>query len=369
MGVLESLNLGIAGVGGRGRSFLTICQSFGVRVQALCDTDPQRMSEAAELYGRPECFASFADMLEHTHIDAIYIGTPMPLHAEQSIAALEHGVHVLCEVTPAVTLDECRRLVHACAHSQALYMCAENCNLMQPNVLIAELVRRGAFGTTYYAEGEYLHELRDLNERTPWRRRWQTGVNGITYGTHNLGPILRWMPGDRVVEVCSAGSGHHYVDAHGRAYENEDSCVMLCRLRSGGLVKVRVDMLSNRPYGLYYRLQGTEGAYESARVPGEAGQVWLRGRAVNEHSWTSLADLADEYLPDWWNQHANAAARTGHDGSDYFVIYNFVQALAGRAVVPLGIHETMDMALPGLVSQQSIAQNGVWLKVPDSRDW
>ena len=29
----------------------------------------------------------------------------------------------------------------------------------------------------------------------------------------------------------------------------------------------------------------------------------------------------------------------------------------------------MDMTLPGLVSQQSIAQNGQWLDVPDSRSW
>ena len=29
----------------------------------------------------------------------------------------------------------------------------------------------------------------------------------------------------------------------------------------------------------------------------------------------------------------------------------------------------MDMTLPGLISQQSIRQNGQWLDVPNSRDW
>jgi len=29
----------------------------------------------------------------------------------------------------------------------------------------------------------------------------------------------------------------------------------------------------------------------------------------------------------------------------------------------------MDMTLPGLVSQQSIQQDGRWLPVPDSREW
>lgn len=35
----------------------------------------------------------------------------------------------------------------------------------------------------------------------------------------------------------------------------------------------------------------------------------------------------------------------------------------------IGIHEAMDMTLPGLVSQQSIRENGQWLDGPDSRNW
>ena len=80
-------------------------------------------------------------------------------------------------------------------------MMAENYTYIRSNVLVRELVRRGLFGTTYYAEGEYLHELKGLNEVTRWRRTWQTGVAGVTYGSHSLGPILQWMPGDRVVSV------------------------------------------------------------------------------------------------------------------------------------------------------------------------
>jgi hypothetical protein len=29
----------------------------------------------------------------------------------------------------------------------------------------------------------------------------------------------------------------------------------------------------------------------------------------------------------------------------------------------------MDMTLPGLISQASIAAGGVWMEVPDSREW
>src|SRR5437667_31499 len=84
--------------------------------------------------------------------------------------------------------------------------------LEKSNVLIRNLSAAGLFGQPYYAEGEYLHDCRALNEDTPWRRRWQTGIEGCTYGTHSLGPILQWMPGDRVAKVCVAGSGSHHQD-------------------------------------------------------------------------------------------------------------------------------------------------------------
>jgi hypothetical protein len=43
---------------------------------------------------------------------------------------------------------------------------------MKPNVLLRELARLGLFGEVFYAEGEYLHELKALNEITKWRRKW-----------------------------------------------------------------------------------------------------------------------------------------------------------------------------------------------------
>ena len=63
------------------------------------------------------------------------------------------------------------------------------------------------------------------------------------------------------------------------------------------------------------------------------------------------------------------AKKAGHGGGDYFEVKDWVDAILGIKPCPIGIHEAMDMTLPGLVSQQSILQGGEWLDVPDSRDW
>ena len=61
--------------------------------------------------------------------------------------------------------------------------------------------------------------------------------------------------------------------------------------------------------------------------------------------------------------------KAGHGGGDYFEILDFVNSVTGAKPCPIGIHEAMDMTLPGLMSQESIINDGAWMEVPDSRDW
>ena len=368
---MTRLNLGIVGVGGRGQSFKAICERLpNVTIHAVCDTDPQQLAAAAATLAAAEQYQAYEQMLARSAIDAVIIGTPMPLHASQSIQALEAGVHVYCEVTAAVSIAECQQLTRSAASSERHYMLAENYIYRRPNVIIQQIVDAGLFGQLYYAEAEYIHELKDLNEETPWRRHWQTGIDGITYGTHSLGPILRWLGDDRVVAVSCSGAGHHHRDARGERYENQSSCVMLCRLQSGGLVKIRVDMLSDRPHAMAnYQLQGRDGAYESARAPGEIHRIWLRSKSPESNQWQDLEQYAQAFLPTAWQAHKRQALGTSHDGADYYALLDFVTAIKEHRPGSIGIHEAMDMTLPGLCSQQSIREGGIWIQVPDSRAW
>lgn len=372
MNVLRKINLGLVGVSGRGSSFKDICHALdAVRVHAVCDINETVRDQAAAALGAREKYHSYESMLEHSELDAVIIATPMYLHADQAIMALKRHLHVLSEVPAAVSLEECRRLVETCKQSRGVYMMAENANYFRQNVLVRELVRQGLFGQTYYAEGEYLHELKELNEQTAWRRQWQTGIDGITYGTHSLGPILEWMPDDRITRVCCAGSGHHARDRRGESYGAQDTGVMLCQMQSGGLVKIRVDMLSDRPEWLnnYYQLQGTDGCYESARAEGEKNRIWLRTKDPNREKWMELEELESDFLPAMWREVGDAAKKAGHGGSDYFEIVDFVAAVQNKRPVSIGIHQAMDMTIPGLVSQQSVKQDGSWFPVPNSRLW
>jgi hypothetical protein len=145
---------------------------------------------------------------------------------------------------------------------------------------------------------------------------------------------------------------------------------MLCKMASGGLVKVRVDMISDRPHAMMnYQLQGTDGAYESGRAPGERDRIWLRAMAADPVEWLDLDSLEDQLLPESWRTAPPAAKHAGHGGGDYFVILDFIECIEGKHPPAFGIHEALDATLPGLVSQQSAVSDGAWLPVPNSRAW
>lgn len=365
---MDKLNIGIVGAVGRGGGFINaINANPNAWVAAMCDVNEDVLRSSAGSLGISDVYTDYGDMLDNADLDAVIIGTPMHLHVNQSIEALSRNLHVMSEVTAAVSIKEAKNLVSACKSSKAKYMMAENCCYMKPMVIVREMAKAGIFGDTYYAEGEYFHNGKALGEITRWRRKWHTGVNGNTYSTHNLGPIYQWMD-DRVVGVSCIGSGRHYKDIRGADYELEDTVVMLCRMERGGLVELRLDLLSNRPYSIFMRLHGTKGCYESARTPDESPRICLES-VENAEKWIPLAEFEDEFLPCEWRDLPESAVQSGHDGSDYMVVTDFINCIIEDCKPSIGIHEAMDMTLPGLVSQQSIINDSEWLEVPNSREW
>jgi predicted dehydrogenase len=362
----NELKVGIVGAP-RGSGFVRAIQTVSeTSLAALCDIREDVLNERADQFGVEHRYTEYEEMAD-SDLDIIVVATPMPLHVPQAVMALERGKHVLTEVPAATDLEQCWQLLQAVKKSGCKYMMAENYTYMKPNVLVREMAHRGLFGEVYFGEGEYIHELKGLNEITKWRRKWQTGRNGCTYPTHSLGPVMQWFQ-DRVATISCIGSGHHYEDPRGDLYENEDSTTMICKMTRGGQINVRLDMLSDRPHNLtYYSLQGTGGCYEAPRGFGDSPKIWLKDRH-KELQWHSLWDFEEEFMPEMWRNPPEEALKAGHGGGDYFEIREFVDCIVKDAKPPVDIYDALDMTVPGLVSEESINKGGVPVPVPDFRN-
>jgi predicted dehydrogenase len=377
-------SLRIALVGKRARAFAAGIQSTpGARIAAVVEPDDQARAQMAQHTGVDSDgqFAEYEQMLDRARPDAVVLGTPMHLHVPQAIRALHAGTSVLSEVTAAVDLDQCAQLVEAVRRAQhtsgAHYMMAENYCYRKDVVLVRAMAQAGLFGERYFAQGEYLHDVKHLHhfpDGSPtWRATWQVGKQGCTYGTHSLGPALEFFgPTTRVTTVSCVGSGIHTDPEH----PHDDTVLMLCQLNTGGLIQVRLDMMSNRPHAMaYYSLQGTRGAYEGGRGFGDRPKIWIEetgldpadpAGARSQRAWRDLWDY-ESHLPDMWRNPSEEALRAGHGGGDYFIVQEFIEAIRRDSAPPIDVYRALDYTVPGLISEQSIAQGGVPLPVPDFR--
>ena len=69
----------------------------------------------AKQFGASRWYPVWRDLSVDKELDAIYVATPVHLHAAQTIAAAESGKHVLCEKPMALNLAECDRMLAACS--------------------------------------------------------------------------------------------------------------------------------------------------------------------------------------------------------------------------------------------------------------
>ena len=113
LGANSKLNIAGIGVGGKGWTDITSCDSQNI--VGLCDIDSNRLAKAKERYPAASTFADWRVMLEKKgkEIDAVTVSTPDHTHFPASLAAIRLGKHVYCQKPLTHTVWEARTLANA----------------------------------------------------------------------------------------------------------------------------------------------------------------------------------------------------------------------------------------------------------------
>ncbi len=348
--------VGLVGVGrgsGYGRLF---ADEPRCEIAACCDVSPDALARfQKELnLSDAQCFTDYAAFLE-SGLDIVFIGTPMPVHAEQTIAALEAGAAVLCEVTAATTIEDCQRIVDVARRTGGTYMLAENCIYWRFVSKWKELVAEGKLGEIVYAECEYLHPIPSLiYNRETGERKWRFNRAPLHYCTHSLGPILE-MTGDRIVRACGLGRSHHLMPE--APIGGIDMQVGLFETEKGAIIKLlRTSVMPRKPALHYYALHGAKGYIESSRRRiGDPGLLYIEGEM--QEAQQIDAPVSDPSLPE-------SARAGGHGTAEYCLVQDFLRSLERGEKPRLHEVRAMEMTAPGLVAHESALRGGEWLEVP-----
>jgi predicted dehydrogenase/aryl-alcohol dehydrogenase-like predicted oxidoreductase len=119
----QTLNWGIIGTGRIAGIFANgLAKSKTGKLLAVAS----RMQEAANHFGEswnvPRRYDSYEQILADKDVQAVYISTPHPLHAEWSIKAAEAGKHILCEKPLALNHAEAMTVIEAAWRNDVFLM-------------------------------------------------------------------------------------------------------------------------------------------------------------------------------------------------------------------------------------------------------
>lgn len=233
----EVVNVGLIGLGGRCHDLAGDCLEVGaMRISAVCDCNPQRVSSMLAGPGRDQSwkgYTDFREMIEKERLDAVMVETTTHARAWVACHAMAAGTDVYLEKPMALTIAEGREMVDAARRHGRVTQVGTQQRSIPLNNWASDLVKGGALGKikTVLA-GNFVGPVRwkaKPGQPAPegaekWWDVWTNQAELLPYHTDlHLGWMEWWNydGGGRCFGVT--GWGAHALDQVNRALGTDDT--------------------------------------------------------------------------------------------------------------------------------------------------
>src|SRR3954451_3323387 len=150
------VRFGIIGTGGIARAFATdLAAVKGAELVAIGSRSQESADRFGEAFDVPHRHPSYEALVADDEVDAVYVATPHPLHAENALATIAHGKHVLVEKPFTMNAEEARRVVAAAREAGVLCLEAMWTRFLPHTVKIRNLLADGALGQVVTVAGDH----------------------------------------------------------------------------------------------------------------------------------------------------------------------------------------------------------------------
>ncbi|MGQ7297262.1 Gfo/Idh/MocA family protein [Quadrisphaera sp. KR29] len=306
------LKVGVVGLGWAGQQHL---QAYAARpdveVVALAGMESALLASLGEAHGVQHRVARWQDLLEVEGLQAVSIAVPTALHAPIAVAALQRGLHVLCEKPIARDAPEASTMVEAARSAGRVLEVVFNHRQRGDVQALRQLVASGQLGRPYAARTWWLRR-RGIPTLGSWFTNAEASGGGplVDLGVHCLDWALHVLGEPRVLaasavtasELGPRGLGGSReagkTQAGGpSAYEVEDLAHAFLRLEGGGVLQLETSWAVFRdPVDqLGMSLSGTDGGAELV-VRGDT-EVLGELRVFTDSPLTADGEPADRTVP------------------------------------------------------------------------
>ncbi|MEJ5102589.1 Gfo/Idh/MocA family protein [Chryseobacterium sp. MYb328] len=408
----KKVRVGFIGVGLRGQEHVKLlAKRSDVEIVAFADPDKRMLAASQKILKENNKAAAqefsngeydYRNLLKLKTIDAVVIATPWEWHLPQGVEAMRAKKIVGMEVSGAIKLQDCWEFVKVYEETKVPIFMMENVCYRRDVMAILNMVRKGMFGELVHGRGGYQHDLRGVlfnDGVTPynsgaefgekgfseakWRTEHYVKRNGELYPTHGLGPIAMMMDinrGNRLTRLSSFSSKsvglHKYITEHAKGGENHPNAKV--KFNQGDVVTTQIacengetillthDTSLQRPYGLGFRVQGTEGLWQDFGWGDfNQGHIYFEKTMNHTHRWDNTEKWMKEYDHPMWKKFESTAAGAGHGGMDFFVMNTFIECIKRNIEFPMDVYDLALWYSITPLSEESIAKGGQAVDIPD----
>ena len=251
---MEQLKIGIIGCGRISVMHLIPAQILKqAKLVACCDIKKDRADEAAQKYN-VKAYSDYAEMLRDKEIDAVTICTPSGMHADQAIAAIEAGKHVLCEKPMALTTADALRIREAEAKSDKKLSVIFQMRYTKDIQYLKKVIEEGKLGQLTFCD-LYMKYWRDESyfKASPWRGTFAMDGGGalMNQGIHGV-DIMHYLCGAPKLLTAKVKTLVHNI-------ETEDTAIAAVEYPSGALGVIEASTSSNPGFDRRIEINGTRG--------------------------------------------------------------------------------------------------------------
>ena len=144
---MNTLNWGIIGTGAIARAFAHgLTQSQTGKAVAVGSRNKNTADSFADEYSIPNRHGSYEELLADPDVQAVYISTPHPYHAEWAVKTVEAGKHALCEKPLGMNHGEGMTMIEAARENNVFFMEAFMYRCHPQTTTLVELIKEGAIG-------------------------------------------------------------------------------------------------------------------------------------------------------------------------------------------------------------------------------
>ena len=230
---MKKLRVGVIGCGSiaQHRHIPEYLANQNVELVAVCDINEERVNEIAEKY-EVEAYTNYEELVSSGIVDVVSVCTPNYLHAPISIAALNAGLHVLCEKPMATSKQEAEAMIAAAKESGKKLMIAHNQRFVPSHQRARQLIASGEIGKIYSFRTAFGHggpEGWSVDGKDSWffeKEKAFVGAMG-DLGVHKT-DLVRYVLGEEITEVGS------FVETSAKAFADvDDNAVCILKTENG----------------------------------------------------------------------------------------------------------------------------------------